>query len=136
TTRSCVSWPTITTIASTPIADGPNRSPNPVAWAMKAMLTRLAENSVRKIEIRVSTSLWAVLRAASSPACSVASSWARTFDGAGVGVADDLAMRTVCSRIRAPSTTSRAAGAALSHRRHHELVHPHVRWAVEHELDG
>ena len=53
-----------------------------MACPIRARLTMLADTSMRKVVIRLRTSLWVVLRVASRLQCSVASSCARTLDGA------------------------------------------------------
>jgi hypothetical protein len=61
-----------------------------VACPTSATLTTLAEVKVKNMLMRVSTSLWVVLRDANRPQCSVASSWARTDGGTCSGLPDAL----------------------------------------------
>ena len=70
-----------TSMHSTITASRTKASENFVAWPTSAALTTLADVKVRNMLIRVSTSLWAVLRDASRPQCSVASNCARTDGG-------------------------------------------------------
>jgi hypothetical protein len=53
-----------------------------VACPISAKLTMLADTSMRKVVIRLRTSLWVVLRVASRLQCSAASSCARTLGAA------------------------------------------------------
>jgi hypothetical protein len=72
----------MTTKPSSTSAKVMNRRSNPVACPISARLTMLADTSMRKVVIRLRSSLWVVLRVASRLQCSVASSCARTLDGA------------------------------------------------------
>src|SRR5215212_8933938 len=79
--RVWVNVPTMITMPSSTSAKVMNRRSKRVACPIRARLTMLADTSMRKVVIRLRTSLWVVLRVASRLQCSVASSCARTFGG-------------------------------------------------------
>jgi hypothetical protein len=72
----------MTTKPSSTSAKVMNRRSNRVACPISARLTMLADTNMRKVVIRLRTSLWVVLRVASRLQCSVASSCARTLGAA------------------------------------------------------